>query len=90
MQKEQLYCIIKEMNDKETEYEHEIHKVQTLASGGVRVTIDIPEIHAPQATWLFIQSQKTGVYFRSITKVVEAEFREDFDKSQHNARKVEA
>ena len=74
--------------DKKVEYEHEIQKVQPLKDGGFRITIDIPVIHATQATWLMLQSQRTGVYFRTVTEAIEAN-REDNNKKQQNDR-VEA
>lgn len=38
----------------------EVAKVQTLAAGGFRVTIDVPAIYAKQAGWLLSESVKTG------------------------------
>lgn len=63
----------------------ELVKVQSMAQGQYRVTLDLPGHLADQAAWLMKQAGRTGVLFRVV--VAEEEGTDD-GEPQGNARKL--
>ena len=49
------------------EFEAAVYKVQTLADGGIRVTLDLPEYATPQLKAL-ADCQRAGVYLKVTAK----------------------
>lgn len=54
---------------KAVEIECELIKVQSMREGQFRVTLDISQSQAEQASWLMIEASKTNVTHRAVIAV---------------------
>lgn len=53
------------MAEERVEFDCTLEKVQNLRSGGYRVTLDVPAVHAKEAAILLVYSDATGVKVRA-------------------------
>ncbi len=65
------------MNNEPVEFTAEIVKVQNLASGGYRVTLDIPSVFAAPAAILFLYADKPGMLVDTTMVFTAQEWSED-------------
>jgi hypothetical protein len=67
----------------EIKFPAEINKVQTLADGGIRVTLDLPETEIPVMAML-AECKRQGIYLRFTAK----EYEQNDDGQQRTDRQL--